>query len=158
MYNTTWAWGAWGSWSSWSDTKRTASDDGSREVETRSVNDKYVYYRYAASKNAATGSKTKTSTCCNKYTFKLDTTLNSNGSGGYKLYHDSDGNYDPNGVKYHSVWQDDPFRTTKTQYRYRDRSKVYTYYYQRSDNKESSTYPSGSNISNVKEYVQYVAK
>ena len=43
-------------------------------------------------------------------------------------------------------------------WRYRDRSKVYTYYFYKNENKESATYPSGSNISNIQEYVQYRMK
>lgn len=35
---------------------------------------------------------------------------------------------------------------------------VYTYYYYKDTEKESSTYPSGDNISNIQEWVQYVAK
>ena len=45
-----------------------------------------------------------------------------------------------------------------TQWRYRDRSKIYTYYYSKVDAKESTSYPSGSNISNIQEYVQYRVK
>lgn len=44
------------------------------------------------------------------------------------------------------------------QYRSRDRQKIYTYYYKKSENKESSSYPTGDNISNIQEYVQYRAK
>lgn len=35
---------------------------------------------------------------------------------------------------------------------------VYTYYYYKETEKESSTYPSGDDISNIQEWVQYVAK
>lgn len=41
---------------------------------------------------------------------------------------------------------------------YRDRSKIYTYYYKKNENKEATSKPSGNNISNVQEYVQYRAK
>ena len=43
-------------------------------------------------------------------------------------------------------------------WRYRDRYQIYTYYFTRSENKESSSYPSGDNISNIQEYVQYRTK
>ena len=47
----------------------------------------------------------------------------------------------------------------KTQWRYRDRSKVYTYYYKKiEENKESFEYPMGENISNIQEWVQYRVK
>ena len=35
---------------------------------------------------------------------------------------------------------------------------VYTYYYYKDESKESATYPSGDNISNIQEWVQYIAK
>jgi len=48
---------------------------------------------------------------------------------------------------------------THTEYRYADRSKVYTYYYQKIEAKESSTEVSASDtISNVKKWVQYTVK
>ncbi len=47
---------------------------------------------------------------------------------------------------------------SRKEYRYRDRSKIYTYYFKRNLNKESFSYPSGSNVSNVQEWVQYRAK
>ncbi|MGI6197344.1 MAG: InlB B-repeat-containing protein [Eubacteriales bacterium] len=46
----------------------------------------------------------------------------------------------------------------KTQYRYRDRHLIYTYYFYRNENLESTGYPSGSDISNITEWVQYRAK
>lgn len=46
----------------------------------------------------------------------------------------------------------------RTQYRYRDRYLIYTYYYYKNENKESTSMPSGNNISNVQEYVQYRSK
>ena len=45
----------------------------------------------------------------------------------------------------------------KTQYRYADRSKVYTYYLKKVESKESTTKVEASDsISNVKRWVQYV--
>lgn len=43
-----------------------------------------------------------------------------------------------------------------TRWYYQD--PVYTYYYSKTENKEASAYPNGSNISNIKEYVQYRVK
>ena len=150
-YDTKWKWGPWGSWSSWSDTKATASD--SKEVDTRSVVEKYNYYRYAKSKNASTGSYAKSASYPNKYKYSFtsklkDKSSTSSNPQSYKWYYDGTS-------RYHSLWQDSPFETKKTQYRYRTRSKVYTYYYKKTENKESSTYPSGSNISNIQEWVTY---
>lgn len=68
------------------------------------------------------------------------------------------GHYLLGGVKY--FWQEtrwiDP--TYRTEYRYRDRYQIYTYYFYRNEYKESSSYPSGNNISNIQEYVQYRTK
>ena len=143
-----WAWGSWGSWSDWSDKERIESD--SRDVKTRK---RYNYYRWSDSYNGSKGSKNETSILNTKYTYKIGDKLSSNGSGGYKLYHNSKGDYDSNGKNFHSVWKRTKFETT--QYKYRDRKKVYTYYYKKVETKESSSYPSGNNISNVRKYVRY---
>lgn len=46
---------------------------------------------------------------------------------------------------------------THTEYRYADRSKVYTYYYQKIEAKESTTEISASDtISNVQKWVKYI--
>lgn len=152
-YKSTWVWGPWGNWSGWKDSEKTASD--SRQVEKRN---RYNYYRWSSSYNGSTGSyeKNKNKGWTNLYTYAIGDKLSSNGSGGYKLYHNSNGDYDSNGKSYHSVWKRDPFKTT--QYKYRDRKKVYTYYYRKSENKESSSYPSGNNISNITEWVTYRLK
>lgn len=91
-----------------------------------------------------------------KYKITDELKETSSGSGKYKLYHDKNGDYDKNGTSYHSVWKRTDFKTT--QYKYRDRSKVYTYYYKKSENKESTSYPSGDNISNIQEWVTYKYK
>lgn len=149
-YDTTWEWGSYGSWSDWTDKEKTKSD--SRQVKTRTM---YNYYRWAKSYNASTGSQHETSVNTTKYKYKITDELKetSSGSGKYKLYHDSNGDYDKNGSSYHSVWKRTDFKTT--QYKYRDRSKVYTYYYKTTENKESTTYPSGDNISNIQRWVKY---
>lgn len=46
----------------------------------------------------------------------------------------------------------------KTQYGYQSGTKVYTYSFYQDQQKESTTYPTGSNISNIVEWVQYRAK
>lgn len=125
-YNTTWEWGDYGSWSDWTDKEKTKSD--SRQVKTRTM---YNYYRWAKSYNASTGSQHETSVNTTKYKYKITDELKetSSGSGKYKLYHDKNGDYDKNGSSYHSVWKRTNFKTT--QYKYRDRSKEYTYYYKK---------------------------
>ena len=55
-------------------------------------------------------------------------------------------------------WISQGYTETWTEWRYRDRSKVWTYYYNRVLDKISTTYPTGENISDIKEYVQYRTK
>ena len=55
-------------------------------------------------------------------------------------------------------WISQGYTETWTEWRYRDRSKVWTYYFRRNLSLESSTNPSGENISNVQEWVQYRSK
>ena len=45
-----------------------------------------------------------------------------------------------------------------TQYRYQTRSQIWTYYYYKTEEQESYSYPSGSDISNITEWVKYRAK
>lgn len=164
-YDTKSAWGSYGSWSGWSDTKVTASD--SRQVETRqavaSTNYKtvYHYFRYAVNKTGGYGNTSATSSYPTYYSYDFDSPLEANGTyNGYSRY-----KYWYNGTNYISVYACSPYTTQevvsynyKTQYRYRDRSLVYTYYYKKNETKESTTYPSGDNISNIQEWVQYRAK
>lgn len=162
LYDTTSKWGSYGSWSSWQDSKVTASD--SRQVETRqavaSTNYKtvYHYYRYANA-NGSSGNHTKTSECYNYEEYALDSQLTKTSwGGGYQYWY--------NGSNYHTVWKCSTFTTQevvsynyKTQYRYRDRSLVYTYYFKKTDAKESTSDPTGQeNVSNVVKYVKYTVK
>ncbi|MBQ6467712.1 MAG: glycoside hydrolase family protein [Clostridia bacterium] len=145
QYNVTSEWGPWGSWSGWTDTKITGSD--SRQVETKQViasqtyKTQYHYYRYKNSSGSSGNSYIDGS--CNIYEdIYLDAPLTQTSwGGGYKWWH--------NGSNYHTMWpcsdngtQVVTSTTYKTQYRYRDRSLVYTYhYYQWSKWSEWSTTP-----------------
>lgn len=157
LYNTTWAWGSYGSWSSWSDTKYTASD--SRQVETRKVETSrttwYHYYRYAQKREGGYGSYEKSSSYPNYYTYDFTSPLPEYESGKFKYWYSSS--------NWNTLYKCNPYTTTdikyKTQYRYRDRSKVYTYYHKKVEQKESKTEVTASSaISNVKKYVKYIAK
>lgn len=168
-YDTKSAWGSWGSWSSWQDSSVSSSD--SRQVETQSVvasyNYKtvYHYYYYSTAKTNGNTSYTKSSSYPNRYTVTFDKALPKTSEGTkvpkqkYKW-----SNHHGTG-KYMYVYADDPYTTKevtstnyKTQYRYRDRSLIYTYYFYKDDIKESTTIPTGDNISNVQEWVQYRVK
>lgn len=174
-YNTTSAWSDYGAWSAWQDSAVSASD--SRQVETQEVvastNYKTVYHYFYYSK-AETGYGTSyyaTNTYGkNRYTVDLDAPLTKTGTTykyngytmvQYKMWH-------TNNTKYRYVYAcygDDPYTTQevvsynyKTQYRYRDRSLVYTYYFYRTENLEVTAYPSGNNISNIQEWVKFRRK
>lgn len=168
-YDTKSSWGDWGSWSSWQDGYVGAND--SRQVETQSVvasyNYKtvYHYYYYSTAKTNGNTSYTKSSSYPNRYTVTFDSPLPKTSEGTqvpkqkYKW-----SNHHGTG-KYMYVYADDPYTTQevvstnyKTQYRYRDRTLIYTYYYKKDESKESATYPSGDNISNIQEWVQYRAR
>ena len=64
------------------------------------------------------------------------------------------------------VYADSPYTTQevvstnyKTQYRYRDRSLVYTYYFKKVESKEATSDPTGqTNVSNVQKWVKYIVK
>lgn len=131
-YNTTWKWSDYGSWSGWTTSAITASD--SRQVETRTVQvpasykTLYHYYRWRSPDGSDGESYQKYS----NYVWQeitLDAPLtDTSWGGGYKWWH--------NGVNYHTMWKCADWGTqvvasykNETQYRYRDRSKVYTYYY-----------------------------
>lgn len=47
---------------------------------------------------------------------------------------------------------------SKTQYRFRTREMVYTYYFYKTEDLESAEYPAGENVSNVVEWVTYRVK
>jgi len=131
-YNTTSTWSAYGSWSGWTDSYIAETD--SRDVETRTVvashNYKtvYHYYRYTNSKGNS-GYHTQTSSYPYWEEVYLDSPLTeSSFEGGYKYWY--------NGSNYKTMWacgdngsQVIASTNYKTQYRYRDRSLNYTYYY-----------------------------
>ncbi len=159
----TWVWGSYGSWSSWSTNAAYASD--SRQVETNTVaatyKTQYNYHRYTDSTYYWTswGKGTFSGYYCHIYQetgwldYALDWKATVDGS------HNRYGTY--NGSNY---WYDERTRRVEvtpayTQYRYRDRSKIYTYYFSKTEAKESSTAVTASDtISNVQHYVQYRAK
>ena len=177
-YNTTSAWSDYGAWSAWQDGAVSASD--SRQVETQQViastNYKTVYHYYYYSK-AATGYGTSyypTNTYGkNKYSVDLETELKKTGTTykyngytmvQYKMWHTNNTKYRyvyacyANEAPYAYKTQEVASYNYKTQYRYRDRSLIYTYYFYRTENLEATSYPSGSNLSNIQEWVKYREK
>ncbi|MBQ2741609.1 MAG: InlB B-repeat-containing protein, partial [Oscillospiraceae bacterium] len=171
-YDTTWAWSNYGSWSSWQDGELYGSD--SRQVETQQVvsgyNMKQVWQYYRARTKDGTKAWCTVSGDCvvGELTGPLDYRLpvtDSHPHCASEAY--GKGHKNKDGVSYplihwynEDTWWDYDYNSPiyKTQYRYRDRSKVYTYYFQKDEARESVTYPTGSDISNVQEWVQYRAK
>ncbi len=169
LYNTTSAWGEYGAWSAWQDGAVSASD--SRQVETQKVVDiegyyEYRYGRYQNSNNThwafcehvfSSGSYTKKYSSWSKTRYSGGKNDNGNtwtcSKCGKFLQYNL-----PNNQDYY--WEESRYIEPiyKTQYRYRDRSLIYTYHFMRSENLESISKPTGDNISNVQELVRYRLK
>ena len=163
LYNSSWVWGSYGSWSGWTDSAISSSD--SRKVETRSVvasyKTQYNYKRYLSADGKTSGPTSGTwgGKSCTNYQERgwSDTPLSvtgsqkSNQAGFFYLYGSA--------PCWYYEWTQSVPASYKTQYRYADRSKVYTYYHKKVENKESTTEVVASDtISNVKRWVQYVVK
>lgn len=180
QYDSTWVWSDWGPWSGWQDGYIGGSD--SRQVDTQEVvtgynkKTQWIYHRFFG--KASDGSWRVcpySSGVCTTYedTGWLDYSLpwektSYFGGKGYSSFNPSwsdraiaDGLASKDRNWYYEetrVVDDHNSPIKKTQYRYRDRYQIYTYYFTRSENKESSSYPSGDNISNIQEWVQYRTK
>lgn len=174
-YDTTWKWGSYGNWSGWQTSKVTGSD--SRQVETKNVAAKthteYHYYRWINGNYVYTYQYNSSYKLQEKWTtYQLPkSSLNSftemryEGSDTYAnrwIMASYSGNNSCSRTFTRTV-TDSP---AHTEYRYRDRSKVYTYYFQKTEAKESTTEvkesintnaPSES-ITNVKKWVKYINK
>ena len=151
LYNTTSVWGDYGAWSSWSKTAVSGSD--SRQVETKDVPvTQYNYSRYTENSNG-TGhngpSKGYWSDIyCGYYQERgwgTDLSTFSNGADSFPMY-----------GSYSNAWYNQTTRQVydHAEYRYRDRSLVYTYYLTR----EVTVYEpveASESITNVREFVQF---
>lgn len=153
---------SWGAWSSWSKTNPT---NGTRNVESRSVYDhtEYHYYRWTNSSHTGLYTYKNSSAGCTileEKWFTYELPVSSKAGGDPVRYAGSDtwanlwirANYAGNS----SVSQTFTKTVNRTEWRYQE--PVYTYYFYKDDNKESTTYPSGSDISNIQEWVQYKVK
>lgn len=161
QYDSKWAWGAYGSWSSWSRTAVSGSD--SRQVEKKTVTDRagytqYRYWRYVSNDGYSAG--TYGWNGCYNYqeiylTYALGVTDSSLGLYGPALYNGGFSAIKNFWFFGESTWIP---AATHVEYRYRDRSKIYTYSYKKTEQLESTEYPTGDNISDIQEYVQYRVK
>lgn len=160
----TWVWSEWGNWSGWSTTPYYTSE--SRDVGTRSVYDHtdYHYYRYINGNYVYTYAKSGYAR--EEATFNHALPKSSLDSFEAMRYDDTNGL----GDVYRNRWimanyvdnpGDKTFTTDvyRTEYRYRDRYKIYTYYFKRVVSKESLTeVTNGGDIADVQKWVQYRAK
>ena len=168
LYETTSDWGEYGTWSTWSDTVATPSD--SRKVETQKV--KYgtkTQYRYERWCSQASGGGTA---WCNQagggnyyeQTIWLDSKLpHQSTDGGVKEYGRGYSASGVQGAGRDLYWYNEEYQVVdlyKTQYRYCDRSLIYTYHYDVTSATEiTPESASGTDvISNVQKWVKYVTK
>ena len=164
QYDVGYDWGSYGNWSAWSDSPyyEYTTDSSQREVQTTSVYVKtqWQYSHYVNSAKTYTAPTWKSGYAyhiCGEYAGQewLDYQLVSAGysnEGGVPMYQ----GWCPSCNKSMKFYNETSRDVYKTQYRYRDRSKVYTYYYEKTEQLSSGTYPSGSGISNIQEYVRYL--
>ena len=164
LYKTTSGWSSYGAWSSWSTTAVSESD--SRQVETKTVTDKagytnYRYWIYRSSDGYSYGTKNYTPSNGKKCTIYDEINL----TYALPLYNSSLGTYGPYDSSmfshsYDKYWFFGESKwvqaVTHTEYRYRERSLVYTYYHTKTEAKESATkVTADSTISNVQRWVKY---
>lgn len=175
-YDTTSSWGPYGDWSSWSTNQAYASDSREIQKETRSKwidtsynLHEYHYYcwekkkYYCYTTNSAAGGNAHLNEIWIDYTLpwnKNQGGMDWYGPGpatyyGTNLWFKADGTAGGLSPFERDTWISQGYTSYYDEWRYRDRSLVYTYYYKRDLNKESLSYPSGDNISNIQEYVQY---
>lgn len=159
--HSTYQWSSYGAWSSWSTNKVTASD--SRQVETNNVaatyKTQYNYSKWASSSNGIGHNGPSQGTwggvACNYYFERgwSDSALSVGEIQGSIIIYGTPGK-DP---WYNQVTRQVEVSPAYTQYRYRDRSKIYTYYLTKTESKESTEEPAeGNGISNIRHWVKYV--
>lgn len=170
LYDTTYVWSEYGAWSGWSKTVATASD--SREVQTNHIpavtKTQYNYSRYMQYTNSGWCGPWKgywSNIYCANYVEKgwSDSALSAR---------TTETAYNPNSGKSETFtiygqsgdsWYNQTIRTVTvtaayTQYRYRDRTQIFTYYYHvTSTNEVTPDSATGTDvISNVQKYVRYL--
>lgn len=132
QYNTTWAWSDWGNWSSWTRDAVGASD--SRQVETQNVTDSNAYtnYKYYYWRRNRDGNLYSYNQYANYTYYEYNTSSplayckTVDGINGY-VAHSGYINFS-NELWFLASTTNVP-ATSHTEWRYRDRSQIYTYYY-----------------------------
>ena len=160
LYKSNYVWTDYGSWSGWSDSPYYNSD--SRKVETQSVpasyKTQYNYKRYVSSDGKTSGPKSgywggKNCTISQERGWSdsalpITGSQNSNSAGFFYLYGSA--------PCWYYEWTRTVVASYKTQYRYADRSKSYTYFFKKVEQKEStSEIQESDSVSNVQKWVKY---
>lgn len=164
QYDSTWVWGSYGGWSGWSRNQYYSSD--SRKIETRTVTDRdaytsYEYYIWRTPNGNGWGTQgfsTNQGTCSIYDHIEINSYLGDTAYGccGYYQSPNFSSGSANQWFRGDSHWH---AAVTHTEWRYADRSKVYTYYFEKYDPKESVTeITAGGNISNVQHWVKYIVK
>lgn len=114
----------------------------------------WVYYRYANS-SGSSGSDKQTSTYTNYDEINLTYQLTEagtmgNNSRGWKYYY--------NGSNYRTYWYLKEYDDVQYGTRWYYQEPIYTYYFYKTENLESTSVPSGNGVSNVQGWVQYRLK
>ncbi|MBQ6163494.1 MAG: InlB B-repeat-containing protein, partial [Clostridia bacterium] len=162
-YDSSWEWSDYGSWSAWQDSSVSSSE--SRQVETRYIDPvyktKYNYYRYVNAAHNRFGTAGY-SDCYYLEEISLDYELTYTETHSGIAFYGYYGDYLQAYWMKQGTYNDKQFKTQEqvspghTQYRYRDRYKMYTYYYSKTEDMESTTDPTGQkNVSDVVEWVKY---
>ena len=167
LYDSKWVWGSYGAWSNWSSVFVEGGE--TRQVENRTVVDQeaytnYKYYIYRSKAGYSYGVYNYYGGASHGYCTVYDEI---NIRYPLPVYNSSLGLYGPFDSamfahSYDSYWfysgSNYVPAVTHTEYRFRDRSKVYTYYHTKTEAKESFSEVSGSDeITNVQKWVQYIA-
>ena len=167
LYDTSWVWSDYGAWSGWQNDVVYASE--SRDVATQYIQPtyktQYNYNRWKSNSGYNWGpcAGTWSGVYCGNYEERgwsdsplpfVITRYSGQVGGNYNTYGDDGAN----------AWYNEWTREVQTgggytQYRYRDRYKIYTYYFQKVESKESSSQVTASDtVTNVKRWVRYRAK
>lgn len=164
-YNETWKWSDWGAWSGWSTNPISGSD--TVYVETRWVphyKTQYNYSKWAQNSNGygknGPWEGTWGGVYCGYYFergWSDDPLRWDNNSQGFDMW----------GTPGVDVWYNQWTRQVEngghTEYRYRTRTKIYTYYFKKTESKESNTevqpyQNTDIMVDNVQKWVKYISK
>lgn len=183
QYSSSWVWSDYGSWSGWSTTQYYDSESRDAEqgtqyqwIDTSYWQHQYHYYHFCCSSGAGYLYTYKKSSSYSPHEIWVNSQLtyykNSGGMNWYKgdycaagyspYWFRADGTGSSVYVPFErDIYIEQGYNSPYSVWRYRDRYKIYTYYFKKNENKESATYPvapSGCDISNIQELVQYRTK